>query len=427
MKVHLRMLGCRLNQSEIDMMARQFEQQGHTIVANPDEADQIVVNTCAVTNEASKSSRKLIRELHRTNTQADISVTGCYAQISPNDIAVIDGVQRVISNAEKDSLVSQVTGQPLERFDIEPHARDMRSGAANRTRAFIKVQDGCDNACTFCITTVARGEGRSRDADEIVHEINTLQEMGYQEAVLTGVHLGSYGHDLGNREGLMQLVQRILAETDIPRLRLSSLEPWDLSPGFFTLWQDERLQPHLHLPLQSGCDATLRRMRRNTSQAEFRQLVQSARAAIPQLNITSDVIVGFPGETEVEWAISQAFIEEMNFGSLHVFRYSVRSGTPAARMRGKVRNAVKKARSSYLLAHSQQQEARFAERFIGQALPVLWESITGSSDAGFVNVGYTHNYIRVQCSHPRVLSDHITLARIEQIENGIIQATPVID
>src|SRR5690606_39223721 len=174
--------------------------------------------------------------------------------------------------------------------------------------------DGCDNSCTFCITTVARGAGQSRPADEIINEIQHLhQHLGYQEAVLTGVHLGSYGYDFGNRDGLLELVQRILAETDIPRVRLSSLEPWDLSEGFFDLWQDERLQPHLHLPLQSGCDSTLKRMRRNTSQVEFRALIQSAREKIPDVRITSDVIVGFPGETDEEWDISKAFIYEMGF------------------------------------------------------------------------------------------------------------------
>lgn len=427
MKVHLRMLGCRLNQSEIDMMARQFEQQGHEIVESPDEAEQIIVNTCAVTNEATKSSRKLIRELNRANDQAEISVTGCYAQISPNDIAVIEGVSRVVDNAKKASLVSQITGVETELFDIEPHARDERPGAMGRTRAFIKVQDGCDNACTFCITTVARGDGQSRDADEIINEIHYLHRTGYQEVVLTGVHLGSYGHDAGNRDGLKNLVLRILDETDVPRVRLSSLEPWDLSEGFFDLWQDDRLQPHLHLPLQSGCDSTLKRMRRNTSQAEFRALVHAAREAIPQLNITSDVIVGFPGETEAEWQISRDFIEEMNFGSLHVFRYSVREGTPAARMRGKVRNSLKKERSHYLLNHSAQQENRFAEQFIGQALPVLWEQVTGASDAGFTNVGYTHNYIRVQCVHPRVLTNHITPAIVDTVVDGVAHTTPVIE
>lgn len=428
MKVHLRMLGCRLNQSEIDTMARQFEQQGHEIVHEVETADQIIVNTCAVTQEATKSSRKLIRELNRSNESAEITVTGCYAQISPNDITVIDGVQRVVGNAQKDSIVSDITGQKVELFDIEPHARAERPGfAGNRTRAFIKVQDGCDNSCTFCVTTVARGAGQSRSADEILNEIKYLHANDYQEVVLTGVHLGSYGYDLGNRDGMMQLVERILNETDIPRLRLSSLEPWDLADGFFDLWQNERLQPHLHLPLQSGCDATLKRMRRNTTQAEFRALMQAARDKIPDVRITSDVIVGFPGETDEEWAISKAFIEEMAFDGLHVFRYSVRPDTPAAKMRGKIPNAIKKARSQQLLQWATMREEQFAQQFMGQQLPVLWESVIGSSEAGFVQAGYTHNYIRVQTTHPRILTNYITSAIIESAFNGSIEVIPVIE
>ncbi len=429
MKVHLKMLGCRLNQSEIDMMARQFEQQGHTITDNPDEAEQIIVNTCAVTNEASRSSRKLIRDLNRSNQSAEITVTGCYAQIQPDEIAVIDGVKRVVGNAEKNGIVTQITGVETAPFDLEPHARDNRSaGFGARTRAFIKVQDGCDNSCTFCITTVARGAGQSRDADDIINEIQYLhQQLDYQEAVLTGVHLGSYGYDFGNHDGLLELVQRILAETDIPRLRLSSLEPWDLSEGFFDLWQDERLQPHLHLPLQSGCDSTLKRMRRNTSQAEFRALMQSAREKIPDVRITSDVIVGFPGETDEEWEISKAFIYEMGFDGLHAFRYSVREGTPASRMRGQVRKTAKKARIHELLAWASTRETRFAEKYLGQTLPVLWEGVSGSSDAGYFQTGYTSNYIRVQTTHPRILSNLILPTTINDVVDGVAQVTPVIE
>lgn len=429
MKVHLKMLGCRLNQSEIDTMARQFEQQGHTITDNPAEAEQIIVNTCAVTNEASRSSRKLIRDLNRQNQSADITVTGCYAQIQPDAIAVIDGVKRVVNNAEKSGIVTQITGVDVAPFDVEPHARDTRSaGFGARTRAFIKVQDGCDNSCTFCITTVARGAGQSRSADEIINEIQHLhQHLGYQEAVLTGVHLGSYGYDLGNQNGLLELVKRILEETDIPRLRLSSLEPWDLSEGFFDLWENERIQPHLHLPLQSGCDSTLKRMRRNTSQAEFRALMRSAREKIPNVRITSDVIVGFPGETDEEWEDSKAFIYEMGFDGLHAFRYSIREGTPASRMRGQVRKATKTARIHELLAWASSRETLFAEQYLGQTLPVLWEGVSGSSEAGFVQTGYTSNYIRVQATHPRVLSSLIIPATINTVVDGVAQVTPVIE
>lgn len=428
MKVHLRTLGCRLNQSEIDMMARQFQQQGHEIVDDPALADWFVVNTCAVTNEAARSSRHLVRELNRANETGQITVTGCYAQIAPGEIRVLPGVARIVDNFEKDNLVSALTGVPLEPFDEEPISRqDALKGASARTRAFIKVQDGCDNACTFCVTTIARGAGRSRPMTEILNEIHHLYTVGYQEAVLTGVHLGSYGHDLGDQAGLLHLVRTILDETDIPRLRLSSLEPWDLSPEFFDLWQNPRLCRHLHLPLQSGCDSTLKRMLRRTSQAQFSMLMRAARERVPEMGITTDVIVGFPGETDDEFAISEAFIAEMNFAGLHVFRYSKRPGTAAARMRNHVDEAVKKDRSARLHTLSEQMEIRFAERAVGQTLPVLWEHISGATQDGFMNVGYTDNYIRVGCIHPRVLTNQITPARLLRHKGQQMDVIPMMN
>ncbi len=428
-KVHLRMLGCRLNQSEIDMMARQFQQQGHEVVDKPEEADWFVVNTCAVTSGATSSSRKLIRELNRVNPSARTTVTGCYAQIAPDEISVLPGVARVVDNLGKDTLVEQITGVEVEPFDHEPFSRDDRPGASGRTRAFVKVQDGCDNACTFCITTVARGEGRSRTIAEIVREIQYLHNTGFSEVVLTGVHLGSFGYDLGKRDGLMALVQAILQDTDIPRLRLSSLEPWDLSEGFFDLWENPRLCPHLHLPLQSGCDSTLRRMARHTSQTEFRTLLHAARSRIDNLSITTDVIVGFPGETDEEFAISEAFIEEMAFTGLHIFRYSKRPDTPAARMKGHLPNVVKKARSARLHALDATLGAQFAAQLVGSELSVLWEQVTGASNGGFTNIGYTDNYMRVRAVHPRVLENKIIPVHVDAYDSSLRQlnVTPKLD
>lgn len=406
MKVHLRMLGCRLNQSEIETMARQFRGQGHEIVDDPALADQIVVNTCAVTHDAVRDSRKLVRQLNRASADAAITVTGCYAQIAPDEIAVLPGVARVIDNMGKDDLVRTLTGQPLEPFDAEPIARDTPQHLA-RMRAFVKVQDGCDNACTFCVTTVARGAGRSRPLAEVVREVRALHGAGYGEAVLTGVHLGSYGHDLGERDGLARLVRALLDETDIARVRLSSLEPWDLSPQFFRLWENPRLCPHLHLPLQSGCDATLRRMARHTRQSAFRALVKAAREAIPDVCITTDLIVGFPGETDDEFETSAAFVEALDFAGMHVFRYSKRPGTAAAKLRGHVREAVKRARSARMIALAGVMQQRYAERFVGTTRPVLWEHISGATEDGFVNVGYTDNYIRVNGIDPRIVTGSV--------------------
>jgi len=427
MKVYIKMVGCRLNQSEIDTMARQFEQLGHEVVDNPDTADHFVLNTCAVTNEATKTSRKLIREFNRMNPDGETTVTGCYAQISPQDIQVLPGVKRVVNNQDKAHIVSQLTGEKVEIYDTEPFERDSIPGTLGRTRAFVKVQDGCDNACTFCVTTVARGDGQSRTIDDVVKEVNYLYGIGYQEAVLTGVHLGSFGHDLGNHDGLVHLVQALISDTDMPRIRLSSLEPWDLSDGFFDLWDNPRICRHLHLPLQSGCNATLKRMRRNTTQSEFRQLMQSAREKIDGVRITSDVIVGFPGETDEEFAISEAFIQEMDFAGLHVFRYSIRPGTPASRMRNQVSTKVKKQRSARLLELSNQMESNFATTLKGTSQSVLWEQIIGSTPEGFINTGYTDNYMRVKAIHPRDLTNHITDTQMADYVDGAIIGIPVIE
>jgi threonylcarbamoyladenosine tRNA methylthiotransferase MtaB len=418
MRVYLETTGCRLNQSEIETLARQFRQAGHTVVQAAEEADLCVVNTCAVTREATRSSRNLIRRLNRHNADAEIVATGCYAHLSPDLVKALPGVGWVVDNIQKERLVPLVLDLDEETFDREPLDREFLPGALGRTRAFVKVQDGCNNRCTFCVTTIARGPGRSRPLEDVIREIQALAAAGYQEAVLTGVHLGSYGHE---RSGLSRLVRAILSATDIPRLRLSSLEPWDLSPDFFALWDDSRLCRHLHLPLQSGCDAMLKRMARRTSQASFRALVAAARDHIPDLGISTDVIVGFPGETDDEFETSYDFIRAMDFMKLHVFRYSARAGTAAARMAGQVPEEIKKARSARLLALSDEGAQRFAAS-------LLWEQITGASEAGFHNSGLTDNYLRVDMIAPAALTNTISTVRLTAVtERGLLaEAVPAV-
>ncbi|HLA42880.1 MAG TPA: MiaB/RimO family radical SAM methylthiotransferase, partial [Aggregatilineales bacterium] len=271
-----------------------------------------------------------------------------------------------------------------------------------------------------CITTIARGQGRSRPLEAVVREVQMMVAGGYQEIVLTGVHLGSYGHDFGNQNGLRDLVKALLEATDIPRIRLSSLEPWDLSDDFFQLWENPRLCRHLHLPLQSGCDATLKRMRRNTKQQAFRKLVESARAQIPGLGLSTDLIVGFPGEDEDEFAESFAFTEAMNFMKIHVFPYSRREGTPAARMKGHVDKVTAKNRLRQIQELSDDGGRRFAQQYIGQTLPVLWEQIRGASEEGFWHAGLTDNYIRVELKYPDNLTNTIILTRLIALsENSV--------
>jgi len=399
-RIRVDSIGCRLNISEVEEMARSFAKAGHRLVGPGDVADLYVFNTCAVTHVAARKSRQIIRQMRRANPNGSVVVTGCYAQLSPQDIEALD-VDMIVSNRQKDNL-PQLAAQAGLLADADPvPASDAASfieapldSGGSHTRAFIKVQDGCDNRCTFCIVTVARGAGRSRAVSDIIAEVNRLVNLGYQEAVLSGVHLGSYGHDFGDPQGLRTLVNAILTETDLPRLRLSSLEPWDLDADFFELWQNERLLPHLHLPLQSGCDETLRRMARRTSQAEFSQLVETARAAIPDVSITTDIIVGFPSETDQEFAESLAFVEEMAFSKLHIFRYSRREGPAAAAMKNQVPPQVTQERSRQMHALNARLEETFRRNFVGRTMPVLWES---SEPYGFGQQwsGLTGNYLRV--------------------------------
>lgn len=425
-RVHLDFVGCRLNQAEIEHLGRKFAGQGDVIVPGAGEADLVVINTCAVTNEAERKSRQLIRQAGRANPAARIVATGCYAQLDPEALSRLPNVTQVIGNRDKDHLVGLVAGDQPD-YEREPLLREpLPPGTLGRTRAFVKVQDGCDNRCTFCVTTIARGKGRSRPLAEIVDEVNLLHAMGYQEAVLTGVHLGSYGRDLDLADGLKRLVAALLERTTIPRLRLSSLEPWDIAPGFFDLWGDDRLCPHLHLPLQSGCDATLRRMARRTTQSAFAALVEEARARIPDLALTTDLIVSFPGETGEEFEQSIRFVEQIAFARLHVFPYSLREGTAAARMLGQVPHAVRKERCARMLALSDRLWRSFQARHIGQTHEVLWESARGATPEGFIWSGLTGNYLRVTATSPRSLGNTITPARIEALDGGRLLATPVV-
>ena len=331
-------------------------------------------------------------------------VTGCYATLEGETAAQLPNVDLVVGNARKDELLALIEAEvessrlKVESSDIhlQPSTLNLQPATINpqpsRTRAFIKVQDGCRNRCTFCIVTVARGDERSRPIAEVVAEVNALHAEGYQEAVLTGVHLGGYGSDLGAE--LRELVAALLADTTIPRLRLSSLEPFDLAPDFFDLWTrpgGHRLMPHLHLPAQSGSDAVLRRMARRNRAADFEALVDAARARIPGLTITTDLIAGFPGESEADFEQTLAFARRVSFAHMHIFPYSAREGTAAARFGGQVPEVERKRRVRELAALDAELGAAVRASFVGQVRPVLWEHAT---DAG-VWSGLTDNYLRV--------------------------------
>jgi len=395
MRVRLESIGCRLNIGEVDAMARDLAAAGHRVVGPGEKADLCILNTCTVTSIASRKSRQLIRQLRRGNPKSKVIVTGCEAEIAPHEVRAA-GVDLVVGNTDKDRLLELAeAGGMLDTPCVDPDAQVLfEPGDTTKTRAFLKVQDGCDNRCTYCVITVARGAGRSVPVNTVLNEVRDLRQLGYREVVLSGVHLGSYGHDLGDRRGLQYLVERVLAETDVERLRLSSLEPWDLDAKFFEAFSNPRLLPHLHLPLQSGCDETLKRMVRRTSRAEFSALVADARRAVSEIAISSDIIVGFPGETDEEFEQSVDLVEELAFSRLHIFRYSRREGTPAAKMFAQVPGPVVRERSRRMHQLAADLEHRFNSKLVGRTADVLWETAEDHGDVLRWS-GLTPNYVRV--------------------------------
>jgi threonylcarbamoyladenosine tRNA methylthiotransferase MtaB len=425
MQIHLKTLGCRLNEAELENWAQGFQQAGHQICRKPHQADLIVLNSCAVTQEAVRKSRQLIRRIHRDNPRAKLVVSGCYVTLNENEAAQLLGVDLIISNKDKHLLVKKTLDElnlhSMPQLSTEPAEISLFN--RGRQRAFIKVQDGCRYRCTFCIVTVARGEEKSRPIAQIIDEVNRLHQQGIQEIILTGVHLGGFGSD--TNQCLTDLIQAILEETSIPRLRLGSLEPWELPESFFQLFRNPRLLPHLHLPLQSGANSVLRRMARRCKTEEFKQIVEQARAEMPFFNITTDIIVGFPGETEQEWQHGLAFIQQIGFGHIHIFTYSPRQGTKAASLPNPVTNEVKKQRSRQLHQIAADMKQQFITQNLQQCSPVLWEGHTEPLGNGKQRVfGYTPNYLRVACeiSADRSIENQILPATLKQAEKDYILA-----
>lgn len=398
MQIHLKTLGCRLNEAELETWAQAFQAQGHSITRQLDDAQMVVINSCAVTQDAVKKSKQLIRRIHRDNPQAKLVVSGCYATLNETEAAQLMGVDLIVGNKDKNQLVEKALTElnldSMPAMSTEPGEVSLFS--RGRQRAFVKVQDGCRYRCTFCIVTVARGEEHSRAIDDVIDEINSLHSQGINEAIITGVHLGGYGSDINSH--LVELIETILEKTQIPRLRLGSLEPWELPPGFFELFKNPRLMPHLHLPLQSGSDSVLRRMARRCKTEEFAEMVQQARALIPNFNITTDIIVGFPGETEQEWQESVDYIQKLGFGHIHIFSYSPREGTKAAGLPDQISPDVKKQRSKQLHELAETLKQDFVAENLSSLANVLWEGQTEMLDNGKIRYfGYTPNYLRVAC------------------------------
>lgn len=395
MKIYLDMVGCRLNQSEIELIAQQFSEAGHDLTGDPDGADVAVVNTCTVTVAAAADSRKLIRRLARKGA-GEVVVTGCWATLEPENAADLPGVSRVVSNEFKEQLVPDFLKLVQPRYEQEPLEREFIPGARFRTRANIKAQDGCDHRCTFCITTLARGKGRSTTPSGVIQQVNAAVRSGVQEMVLTGVQLGSWGRDLTGKPGLSTLLTSILEETEVPRIRLSSIEPWDVGPDLIEILTHDRVARHLHLPLQSGSDRTLKRMARMNTTRDYADLLARIRDAVPRAAVTTDLMTGFPGETEQDFNHSLEFVREMEFAGGHVFTYSPRPGTPAADFNQQVDYQVRKERNAVMREVLERSAENYRKQFLGDRVQVLWESVSGRSRQGWKLIGLSDHYIRVE-------------------------------
>lgn len=416
MRIYLTALGCRLNQAEIETLARQAQALGCGVTETPMDANWAIINTCTVTHVAARKSRQAIRRLRRENPRLRVAVIGCYGEISPEEARAIPGVDLVLPNADKERLLEHL----LDGARLSEPAPNLPTERppGGRTRAFVKVQDGCDNRCAYCIVSVARGPSRSRLPEEILADISQRLREGAQEVVLSGVNIGAYGRDrLGSgplppSEGwsLARLVQCILERTEVPRLRLSSIEPWDLADELLSLWPNPRLCRQLHLPLQSGSDTVLRRMARPTSVAAYRDLVAAARRRAPEMSLSTDLIVGLPGETEEAFQETVLVVEELGLARLHVFRYSPRSGTAAASMADAAPPEVARQRSERLIALGDELALAYHQRLVGQTVQVLFETPDALGDvAGWS--GLTDHYVRVWVPSQADLHNRLALVR----------------
>ncbi|MFL0581587.1 tRNA (N(6)-L-threonylcarbamoyladenosine(37)-C(2))-methylthiotransferase MtaB [Solibacillus silvestris] len=403
--VSLHTLGCKVNHYETEAIWQLFKEQGYERTEFDHQADVYVINTCTVTNTGDKKSRQVIRRAIRQNPDAVICVTGCYAQTSPAEIMAIPGVDIVVGTQDREKMLGYIDQYRNERQPINAVRNIMKNRVyeeldvpafTDRTRASLKIQEGCNNFCTFCIIPWARGLMRSRDPEEVIRQAQQLVDAGYLEIVLTGIHTGGYGQDFKDYN-LAQLLRDLEAQVKgLKRLRISSIEASQLTDEVIDVLQNsEIVVNHLHIPIQSGSDTVLKRMRRKYTMEFFAERLEKLKIALPDLAVTSDVIVGFPGETEEEFMETYNFIRDHKFSELHVFPYSQRTGTPAARMEDQVDEEIKNERVHRLIALNDQLAKEYASRFEGEVLEVIPEERFKDSDNENLYVGYTTNYLKV--------------------------------
>ena len=423
-------LGCKVNQFETETMEGLFRVRGYDIVPFEERADVYVINTCSVTHLSDRKSRQLIRRAARTNPAACIAVTGCYAQVAPEEIRALDGVRVVIGTKERARIVDYVEASLRADTGVAGTITDIMQARVfediplqalpHRTRAFLKIEDGCQNFCTFCIIPYARGPVKSRELSAVAREMRLLVDAGFHEVVLTGIHLGAYGIDLAERPTLADACRTALVERDLRRLRLGSLESVELSADLLELMRTEpRFAAHLHLPLQAGSDVVLRAMNRHYTTAQFAQLVAEVRAAVPGVAISTDIIVGFPGETEADFAAGMDFVRRMGFARMHVFPYSARRGTPAARRTDQVPPMVRKDRAARMQTLAEDLAEGYHRSMLGSVAEVLFET----QEDG-VTDGLTETYVRVYTDAP-VTRGEIVPVRLTHIYKDGVWGMPI--
>lgn len=417
MKVAFTTLGCKVNQFETEVMEGLFKEKKYEIVNFEEVADVYVINTCSVTHLGEKKSRQLIRRAIKNNNKAIVAVVGCYSQVAADEIAKIEGVSLIVGTKERKNIVTLVETvlkehQPLQVVEDVMDYHEFEDipllNNPDWTRAFLKIQDGCSNFCTYCIIPYTRGPLKSRKLDSILSEAENLVESGFKEIVLTGIHLGAYGKDLADEIALVDVVKALLDNEKLTRLRLGSLESIELDQEILEIMnQDQRLCRQLHLPLQSGSDKILKKMNRNYTTGEFKALVDNIYAKVPGIAITTDVIVGFPGENSTDFNEAVEFIKNMNFSKIHIFPYSKRKNTPAANYAEQVSEDEKKKRSVYLKEISDMANAKYRNKMLNTTVEILVENITPDYAEGLAS-----NYVKVYCENNNFQKDNFYKLKI---------------
>lgn len=423
-------LGCKVNQYESEAIAELFAEKGYDVVSIEDKADVYIINTCTVTNFGDKKSRQLIRKVKRQNPDAIVAVVGCYAQTAPQEISAVEGVNLVIGTKDKSQIVQMVEEYHKE-MGVRNYVTDIMHERVfepleikrlqNRTRAYLKIQDGCSQFCSYCIIPYARGPIRSRAPQDVIAEVKRLAENGFREVVLTGIHVASYGKDRKDIT-LTEIIQKVHEIDGITRIRFSSIEPNVVTAEFAQAMAAlPKVCDHFHLSLQSGCDKTLEQMRRRYNTAQYRRAAALLRQYLPDVALTTDMIVGFPGESEQDYQQSKAFAEEIGFSKIHVFPYSPKKGTPAAERKDQLPNAVKQQRSHDLIAVSERMTQAFLQAHVGKEKEVLFERMIAPD----VYEGHTTNYMKVHAKSAQDLTNQCKMVHILEVEGETALGTVV--